>query len=187
MNAAQAAQQEPGAGARSTRSGALRMGGAAAAVAAVALGGGTAGAQAPRPAAAAPRQSVTLDAARALVDAALARAQAIGVPMSVVVVDESGVLKAFARMDGNSQASVQLVQSKAFTANAFRAPTHVLAANNAADPTRVASIAAEPNMTLLAGGYPIAAGGVVVGGLGVGGGSPQQDMEVAEAALTVLQ
>ena len=131
-------------------------------------------------------QSVTLDAP-ALVDAALARAQAIGVPMSVVVVDESGVLKAFARMDGNSQASVQLVQSKAFTANAFRAPTHVLAANNAADPTRVASIAAELNMTLLAGGYPIAAGGVVVGGIGVGGGSPQQDMEVAEAALTVLQ
>ena len=42
-------------------------------------------------------------------------------------------------------------------------------------------------MTLLAGGYPIAAGGVVVGGIGVGGGSPQQDMEVAEAALTVLQ
>ena len=171
-----------------TRFGALRLGGAAvAAVAAgAALGGRSAQAQTGRPEVSAPRQTVTLAAAQALIGAAIAKSQEIGVPMNIVVVDESGVVKASARMDGNSLASVDIVQAKAYTAAAFRAPTHVLAERNAADPVRVASLTQLPRVTLLGGGYPISAGGVVVGGLGVGGGSAQQDMEVAEAALATL-
>jgi uncharacterized protein GlcG (DUF336 family) len=133
-----------------------------------------------------PRESITLEAARALIDAAVAKAQEIGVPMAVAIVDESGVLKAFARMEGNSLASVELVQAKAFTAAAFRAPTHVLAERNLNDPTRVASLPNFERVTLLAGGYPIQSGGTVVGGIGAGGGSAQQDMQVAEAALAAL-
>jgi len=86
-----------------------------------------------------------------------------------------------------AHASVELVQAKAFTSAAFRIPTHVLAERNAADPTRVASLANFQNVTFLGGGYPISSGGVVVGGIGAGGGSAQQDMEVAEAALASLQ
>jgi uncharacterized protein GlcG (DUF336 family) len=41
-------------------------------------------------------------------------------------------------------------------------------------------------VTFLGGGYPISVGGVVIGGIGAGGGSAQQDMEVAEAALATL-
>ena len=132
------------------------------------------------------RETVTLGAAQALIAAAIANAQEIGVPISVAVLDESGVLKAFARMEGSSLSSVELVQAKAFTAAAFRAPTHVLAERNQGDPSRLASLPNFPRVTLLAGGYPISSGGTVVGGLGVGGGSPQQDMQVAEAALASL-
>ena len=134
----------------------------------------------------APRESVTLEAAHALIGAAVARAQEIGVPMAVAIVDESGVIKGFARMEGNGLASVELVQAKAFTSVAFRAPTHVLAERNQGDPSRVASLPNFERVTLLAGGYPIRSGNAIVGGIGVGGGSPQQDMEVAEAALAAL-
>jgi uncharacterized protein GlcG (DUF336 family) len=133
-----------------------------------------------------PRETLTLAAAQALLQAAFAKAQEVGVPMAVAVVDESGVLKAFGRMDGNSLASVALVQAKAFTSAAFRTPTHVLAERNQGDPTRVASLPNFPGVTFLGGGYPVAVGSTVVGGLGVGGGSAQQDQEVAEAALAAV-
>lgn len=133
------------------------------------------------------RPTITLPAAQALLAAAVARAQEIGVPMSVAVVDESGVLKAFARMEGNSLASVEIVQAKAFTAAAFRTPTHVLAERNQDDPVRIASLTDLPRVTLLGGGLPITHENGVIGGIGVGGGSPQQDIDVAEAALSALR
>jgi uncharacterized protein GlcG (DUF336 family) len=174
-------------GLRQTRFAALRLGGAAAA-AAVAVGAlsGRAGAQTARPDVAVTKQGVSLAGAQALVAAAMAKAQEMNLPIAVAVVDESGVLKAFARMDGNSLASVELVQAKAFTSAAFRTPTHVLAERNAADPTRVASLPNFERITFLGGGYPISAGGVVIGGIGVGGGSAQQDQEIAEAALASI-
>ncbi|CAA9213710.1 MAG: hypothetical protein AVDCRST_MAG77-85 [uncultured Chloroflexi bacterium] len=173
---------------RHTRFGALRLAGAAgAALVTGAALSGTAHGQTQRPEVAVAKQGVSLAAAQALIAAAEAKAREIGVPMAICIVDESGVLKAFARMDGNSLASVELVQAKAFTSAAFRAPTHILAERNAGDPTRVASLPNFPNVTFLGGGYPISSGGVVVGGIGVGGGSAQQDQEVAEAALASLQ
>lgn len=132
------------------------------------------------------RASVSLAAAETLIEAAIAKAQEIGVPMAIAILDESGILKAFARMDGTSLASVDIVQAKAYTAAAFRAPTHVLAERNQADPARLASLTSLPRVTLLGGGFPITQGSTVIGGIGVGGGSPQQDIEVAQAALAAL-
>jgi uncharacterized protein GlcG (DUF336 family) len=157
------------------------------AVAALGLvgGGDVAQAQAPPPLVVT-RETITAAAAQALIQTAFAKAQEVGVPMAVAVVDESGVLKAFGRMDGNSLASVALVQAKAFTAAAFRTPTHVLAERNQGDPARVASLPNFPGVTFLGGGYPVATGSTVIGGIGVGGGSAQQDQEVAEAALAAV-
>jgi uncharacterized protein GlcG (DUF336 family) len=130
--------------------------------------------------------SISLTAARTLVDAGIAKAQEIGVPMTLVVVDESGILKAYARMDGNSLASVDIVPEKAYTAAAFRTPTHILAERSQSDPARLASLTSLPRVTLLGGGFPITQNGVVIGGIGAGGGTPQQDIEVAQAALAAL-
>jgi uncharacterized protein GlcG (DUF336 family) len=169
-----------------TRLAALRMGGAAVVALAAGAFTGTAAAQTGRPDVAVTKQGVSLAGAQALVAAAIAKAQEMNVPIAVAVVDDSGILKAFARMEGNSLASVELVQAKAFTAAAFRVPTHVLAERNAGDPTRVASLPSFDRITLLGGGYPITTGGVALGGIGVGGGSAQQDQEIAEAALAAI-
>jgi uncharacterized protein GlcG (DUF336 family) len=88
-------------------------------------------------------------------------------------------------MDGNGQASPTLAPLKAQTANGFRTPTHVLAAGNANDPARIASITAA-GFSLLGGGVPLRSGNAVIGAIGVGGGSPAQDVEVAEAGAAAL-
>jgi len=102
-------------------------------------------------------------------------------PMYFVVVDDCGQEVASARMDGNSRASLTLVPIKARTAAAFRAATADLA-QRTTDPARIASFTSA-GFSLLGGGRPIVLRGAVVGALGVGGGSPEQDDTVAQAAL----
>lgn len=130
--------------------------------------------------------TVSLDQALRVIQAGVQRAQRIGVPMEIVVVDSAGVIKAVQRMDGNGQASPTLAPLKAVTANAFRTATQDLATSVAGDPARLASIAAAPGFTLLGGGVPLRVGGVVVGAVGVGGGSAAQDVDVALAAAAVI-
>jgi uncharacterized protein GlcG (DUF336 family) len=133
-------------------------------------------------------QTITADAATRLIEAAVQAVADLGVPpMAIAIVDSVGLLKAFHRMDGLDRAvTLGLVQDKAYTAASFRTPTHQLAESASANPAFLASVTSIPNFTLLGGGYPIADGDVVVGGIGVGGGSQEQDMEVAEAALAAL-
>jgi len=104
--------------------------------------------------------------------------------MYLVVVDESGQEVASARIDNNSRASLTLVPIKARTAAAFRTATADLAARTT-DAARTASFTTA-GFSLLAGGRPISLRGVVVGALGVGGGTPEQDDAVAQAALRVV-
>jgi uncharacterized protein GlcG (DUF336 family) len=133
------------------------------------------------------KQTISLATAQALIQAAHAKAEELGYVMAFAVVDEGGLLKALHRMDGvNSAATVDLVQMKAYSAASFRTATHQLAEGVQENPARAASLANTPRFTLLGGGYPIRDGDVVIGGIGVGGGSAEQDMEVAEAALAAI-
>ena len=108
--------------------------------------------------------------------------------MYVLVVDVAGNEKASRRMDGNGTASLDLVPRKARTAAAFRTSTQDLA-DRTTDPARIASFTTA-GFSLLGGGQPIREGegeaAVVIGAVGVGGGSPEQDDEVALAALAAL-
>ena len=134
------------------------------------------------------KQTITLAAAERMIKAAQAKAEEIGVSVVIVVVDEGGLLKALHRMDGvNSAVPLDIGPMKAYTAASFRTPTHQLAENNLQNPARMASLPNVPRVTLLAGGFPITDGDVVVGGIGVSGGTPDQDMEIGEAALAALQ
>ncbi len=105
-------------------------------------------------------------------------------PMFVLVVDAAGDEKASRRMDGNSPAAVALVPPKAATARAFRTATIDLGANTT-DPGRIASFVGA-GFSLLGGGRPIVEGDQVIGAIACGGGSPDQDDEVASAALEAL-
>jgi|tagenome__1003787_1003787.scaffolds.fasta_scaffold20971953_3 glc operon protein GlcG len=132
------------------------------------------------------KRSVSLDQANRIVAAGVRYVQTHpGIPpMFVLVVDDCADEKASKRMDGNGSASVTLVPIKARTAVAFRTPTADLAARTT-DPARIASFTTA-GFSLLGGGRPIVENGAVIGAVAVGGGTPEQDDEVARAALRGL-
>lgn len=105
-------------------------------------------------------------------------------PMFILVVDACGDEKASRRMDGNGAASVVLVPIKAHTSRSFRAATADLAARTT-DPARIASFTSA-GFSLLGGGRPIFEHGMLIGAVAAGGGTPEQDDEVAQAALRAL-
>lgn len=133
------------------------------------------------------RNSVTQEAADTLLASATAMAIEIGVPMVIAVVDESGILKAFRKMDGAPILSVEIAKDKAYTAVAFGMPTHRWFDFIKNDPPLLHGIVKAPRLVVFGGGYPVAVDGQIVGGIGVSGGHYEQDMKVAEAALAALQ
>lgn len=133
------------------------------------------------------RGSITLAGAHKALEAADAKARELGVPMTIVVVDESGYLKAAARQDGNAFGSIEIVMRKAYTAAAFRAATGPLGQGvYGGDPARAASFSNLTNIWLGGGGVPLTMDGQVIGAIGAGGGTPAQDTEVAQAGADAL-
>ena len=132
------------------------------------------------------KASISQSAADALLEAGAKAAVEIGVPMVIAVVDESGILKAFRRMDGAALLSVEIAQNKAYTAVSFGMPTHEWFEFIKNDPPLLHGIVHTPRLVVFGGGYPVTLDGKVVGGIGVSGGHYSQDMKVAEAALAAL-
>jgi uncharacterized protein GlcG (DUF336 family) len=133
-----------------------------------------------------PRLSISQSAADRLIDAASAKAQEIGVPMCISVVDESGTLKAFRRMDGAALLSVEIATNKAFTAISFGMATHEWFDFIKNDPPLLHGIVHTPRLVVFGGGYPIREDGQVIGAIGISGGHYSHDMEVAQAAIAAL-
>lgn len=124
------------------------------------------------------------EAAMFLIAGARRKAVEMGVPMCISVVDESGNLIAFDRMDGGKISSITISQDKAFTAAAARKATHEY--NAVCVPGNLAfGIHTELNgrLSTVGGGLPVVVGGEVVGGIGLSSGTPEQDMECASAAI----
>ena len=133
------------------------------------------------------KPSITSDLAHRIVASAEAKAGEMGHPFVIAVCDESGVLKAFSRMDGAALLSVQVAQDKAYTAIGFGIPTH--AWHDFIKDDAPLALGAPPEIDRLitfGGGYPVTVDGKVVGGIGVSGGHYTQDMEVAEAGLAAV-
>jgi uncharacterized protein GlcG (DUF336 family) len=125
--------------------------------------------------------------AAVLIRGAIAKAKDIGVPMCVAVVDEAGNLIAFERMDGGKITSITIAQDKAFTAAAARRATHEL--NKLCVPAQpMFGIHTEvgSRISVIGGGLPIVVNSFVVGGIGVSSGTPEQDLECAQAAVDEL-
>ena len=129
--------------------------------------------------------SVTLDVAHKALSAAQAEARKNGWPMAVAIVDTSGVLVAFERMDNTQTASISVAQDKAVSAAIYRRPTKAfqdaLAGGGAG--LRVLSLR---GANAVEGGLPIVVDGKVIGAIGVSGGSAEQDGQVAKAGLDCL-
>jgi uncharacterized protein GlcG (DUF336 family) len=120
--------------------------------------------------------------AEAVIAAASEKAVAIAVPQNIAIVDASGHLVAFRRMDGAKFTSIEIAIAKAFTAAGAQAPTRDIGPR---------TLPGEPGFgiqnlhggrfTTLPGGIPLRFGSDVVGAIGVSAGSTAQDEEVAEA------
>jgi uncharacterized protein GlcG (DUF336 family) len=131
-------------------------------------------------------RTVTLEAARRAVTACVERARELGIEVAIAVVDQAGNLKAFARMDGAPLLSSRIAQDKAWTAAAFGLPTHRWWDLVKDEPPLLHGIVKTDRLIIFGGGVPLRSGGGVVGGIGVSGGSAEQDREIAEAGAAVV-
>lgn len=133
------------------------------------------------------KPSLCLEAATRVLRAAEAKAAQLGLCIATTVVDESGVTKAFARMDGAPLVAVDVSRKKATTAVGFGLATgktwHDFVKD---DPILAAGAQSLPDFTMLGGGFPIIVGGHMVGAVGVSGGHYSQDEECARAGLGVV-
>ncbi len=131
------------------------------------------------------KESITSSMAQKMVAAAVAKAEELGVGQVVAILDESGLLKAFCRMEGTPLVSIEVSQNKAYTA-LFGMPSHEFFDFIKDDPALVAGVPHIPRIATFGGGLPIRSGDAVVGAIGVSGGTVEQDIACAQAGLDAL-
>lgn len=131
---------------------------------------------------------MTLELAEKIGKAALAKAQAMGRPMSVSVVDESGRLVFYSRQNGAGFFTFDTSRAKAMAAASFKRSTMEIAENKNQNPLLWYSLSSVvPAQALPSpGGMPVFKDGRVIGALGLGGGSPQEDQDCALAGASVI-
>lgn len=127
---------------------------------------------------------VSLEAARQMAAAAEAEAIGNGWKVAIAIVDASGELILFQRLDGVQPVSLDIAVAKARTAARFRRPTKALEDAIAGGRT---SLLALEGVLPLEGGVPIVVEGEVIGAIGVSGVTSQQDAQVARAGLGALR
>ena len=125
--------------------------------------------------------SVTCAAANALIEAAMQASRDIGFDASVAVTDATGNLRAFQRADGAPFFTAEVAVSKAWTAASCGIATHIWN-DYIADP-KLAPLANVQKLMAVGGGLPLFHEGKLIGGIGVSGGSHEQDRQAAGTAL----
>jgi len=137
------------------------------------------------------KPALGLDTAKKMVAACEAKAKQEGWKMNIAVVDDGANLIAFERMDGAYLGSVQVAQHKAITSANFPFSTRMfgeLAFGKEGKPAAVPGIADFPGIVTFAGGLPImTANKVQIGGIGVSGGTSDQDELCAQAGLDAVK
>lgn len=136
---------------------------------------------APTPAPAPPYGApINLAEAEKLIERAIEAARKRNFRMAIAIVEPSGELVAFARMDDTQYGSIYVAQRKAETAARYRGTTAAMEARTLAGRTvTLANADALP----IAGGVPIVVDGKIVGAIGVSGAAAAEDDEIARAAL----
>ena len=126
--------------------------------------------------------TLSMEGARRVLDAAEIEAKRNSWNVSIAVMDPSGQLLAFARMDGAPLASIGIAQGKARTSALFRRPSKAIEDLAA---SRVGFVALD-GITPVEGGVPILVGERVVGAIGVSGVTSQQDAQIARAGASAV-
>ncbi|WP_160003873.1 heme-binding protein [Rhizobium sp. 18055] len=130
-----------------------------------------------------PALKLAHEGALMVLTAAIDAAAAMGVPQCIAIVDEGCNLLAFVRMDGSRVLSIESATRKAMTAATTGQPTGGIAPDKAL----LLAEATSGRMTNLLGGLPLIADGHIIGGIGVGSGTGEQDLEIAKAAVAAFE
>ncbi|KAA9104522.1 GlcG/HbpS family heme-binding protein [Microbacterium rhizomatis] len=131
-------------------------------------------------------RQLTIDGARTIVQAAARHAQSLSLPVTIAVTDAAGRLLMLERLDDAPFASIQVAQDKAFSAASTKTPTDAWYTMAQDDPEFGYGLKSIDRLTPLAGGIPLLSYGVVVGAIGVSGGSNAQDRAIAQEGATAL-
>jgi glc operon protein GlcG len=118
----------------------------------------------------------------AILTAALAKSRELGVAVAVAIVDEGGYALRLWRCDGAGLMTPEVAIAKARTAALMRAPSGALTARLKEEP----ELLRLTNYLPMPGGLPVRHEGACIGGVGVSGGSGEQDVTIAQAALDAL-
>ena len=131
---------------------------------------------------------VTLEMAEKAVKAAQAKARELGTPMTVTVVDAAGRLILCARGDGTGFFTPETSRAKAVAAAAFRRPTKDMARLRESSPAFWGNVAAVLGGQALPsiGAVPLISAGKVIGAIGCGGGTGEEDHLCAEAGAAAI-
>jgi uncharacterized protein GlcG (DUF336 family) len=128
---------------------------------------------------------IPLEKARTVAAAAYAEAQKNGWLMAVTVVDPSGELVFFEKMDGTQFGSIEVSIAKARSAALFKRPTKVFEDGLAAGGVGLRALKV-PGAMPVEGGIPLIENGKIIGAVGVSGGQPPQDGQCANAAAALV-
>ena len=134
---------------------------------------------------------LSLAGAEKALAASKAKAQEMKLRVNIAVVDDGGHLLAFARLDGARPGSAPTAMTKAYTAAVMRQPTGPAGPKDAPDQflslsLQNAAAASGGKITTLYGGIPITVNGQVIGAIGVGGATGEQDAIIAKAGVEAL-
>ncbi|MFC5700250.1 heme-binding protein [Cohnella faecalis] len=131
---------------------------------------------------------LTLETAKRLLAVAEQKARQLGLNSDIAIVDEGANLIAFHRMDNARIAGIDISQNKAWTSVAMQMPTSNLAQSaQPGGPTFGINTTNHGRLVILGGGIPLVSEGMIVGGIGVSGGTSAQDIEVANAAVQAFE
>lgn len=131
---------------------------------------------------------MNLDMAKKMIKAAIERAEEMNRLCSVAIVDDRGFLVAIHRMDRAPIPTVDIARDKAWSAATFRMPSSDITKFGDASSPGFGFNTQNWNdrLTTISGGLPIKDGDDVIGGIGVSGGMPDEDVAVCEAALATV-
>jgi uncharacterized protein GlcG (DUF336 family) len=131
---------------------------------------------------------MNIEIARKIIKAGIQQAREMGSLCSVAVVDDRGFLVALHRMDHAPIPTVDIARDKAWTAAVFRMPSSDI--GQFGDPATPGFGFNTQNwndrLTTIPGGLPVTDGAEVIGGVGVSGGTPEDDVAVCRAALATV-
>lgn len=133
------------------------------------------------------QKSITAEAAHIAVEAAVEKARQLDILINVEVVDSAGLPVAFLRMPGAFIHSIDIAKDKAYSAVSFGIPTSEWESIFAEDKMLKIGMPNRERLVVFGGGVPIRVNNILIGGIGVSGGSAEEDIQCAQYGIEAIR